>query len=248
MRDWGANQGMQIIELVDGERNGVTVSHIREAVNKMLESDTMTQLWIYFAGHGLNIAYDDYWLLSDAANESGESVDLDKSVKRAEHCRLEHVIFVGDTCRLLTQNMRFQGITGTPIFPNFATANATTKVDEYFSSKIGQPSLEVLADDGKYTAAYTELLCEVLSGKHPHLHEKDKVLETEVVRPWPVNDFLSENVPKRLEERAVPANLFQTPDSRIRSRPEAWLSDVSKYPSPQQNVKSIEELNEKGET
>ena len=145
MRNWGTAQDMQIIELVDRENN-VTVSHVREAVSTMLEIDTMTQLWIYFAGHGLNISYDDYWLLSDAATHSGESIDLDKSVKRAEHCKLEHVIFVGDTCRLFTRDKQFHGITGTPIFPNLNTADSPTKIDQFFSSTIGQPSLEVRED------------------------------------------------------------------------------------------------------
>ena len=157
------------------------------------------------------------------------------------------MIFVGDTCRLFARDKQFHGITGTPIFPNLNTADSPTKIDQFFSSTIGQPSLEVREDDGKYATIFTEQLCEVLSGMHPYLHEKDDILDAEVVRPWKVHDFLHENVPKRLLERAVPANLFQRPASRIMSRPEAWLSDVSKYPLPQQNVKSIEELDEEGE-
>jgi hypothetical protein len=70
MWQWAVSQGMDSNKyaklIVDDEIDCITPDHIYDAIKKLLDGPRIDQLIIYFAGHGVNIARNEHWLLTEA--------------------------------------------------------------------------------------------------------------------------------------------------------------------------------------
>jgi hypothetical protein len=72
-------------------------------------------------------------------------------------------------------------------------------VDQFFACTLGNPALEVQAQDaanaGTFSALYTEALLEVLSGGEPTIIEiaNDGEMPEGLIRPWPLKRVLRES-------------------------------------------------------
>lgn len=232
MRAWAATQGISGDRLVmlSDQTNKVRAHQIVDAIEKLVEPRTLEQLVIYFSGHGIH-SNGDYWLLSDAPNKTAEAVNVEGSIQLARYCGVGHVVLMSDACRTAADGIQAQGITGTGIFPNDPADGMERAVDVFFSCARGKPSLEVrnVAESaGAFSALYTEVLSECLTGQHPTVLErvKEGSLEVGLVRPWKLRDELLAKVPPRLKSKlGKTPTVNQTPDARITSR-EAWVSRI----------------------
>ena len=231
MEEWANSQGIpaERIRRVTDESGDVTPQRIKDAIRDLLQPGNLDQLIIYFAGHGLNVGWSEYWLLSDASDDPNAAVNLKASEERARHCGVPHVVFISDACRSAAAGIQAQGILGSTIFGNPRSVGAEMQVDLFFATLVGDPALEIrdpATAAQTFQAVYTEALLEALRGQHPAVTVPDTSTGGNVVRPWPLKKFLAGELPKRVFQATSGADpRSQLPDARIGSDPEtAWLS------------------------
>ena len=235
MEEWALAQGMdrELVQTITDEDGGrVTGDDIQLAVMKSLKTDGLKQLIIYFAGHGVNIGYQEYWLLTHALEFANHSVNLAGSVARAMNSGGKHIVLLSDCCRTAPQTIQGLGAEGTIIFPNPVAGAERSHVDVFYATRLGEPSLEIKnADEAAdmFRAVYTDTMLDALNGMYEDICEDDDTLGVKVVRPWPLSKRLLKAVPIRVHERTNSLLTTQVPDSQITSDPtESWISDISK--------------------
>lgn len=243
MEQWALSQGMarHRVLLFTDENGAIDVGEIRRAIRKLVDSGSITQLIVYFAGHGVNIRYGEYWLLTDAPEDASAAVNVEGSMVLARRCGIPHVVFISDACRTAAEGVQAQGITGTEIFPNDPVPGPENPVDIFFGTTLGRPALEVkdpAASSAAFKAIYTGALLDAMSGKLPKalaiamLDGKQK----HVVRPRPLKALMLSELPKRLAALQLSADVIQVPDARITSDDDAWLASLEPMPSPPPSV------------
>ena len=235
MEKWALAQGMDrelVRTITDADDQRVTGEQVEDAVMEVLETDGLEQLVIYFAGHGVNIGYQEYWLLTLALERANHSVNVAGSVERAKHCGVKHVVLFSDCCRTAPKTIREQGTRGTVIFPNPIAGAERSHVDVFYATRLGEPSLEIkdtAEAANMFRAIYTDATLDALNGVYEEICEVDQSLGVKVVRPWPFSKQLLKDVPARVYELTNSLLQTQVPDSDITSDPaESWLSDISK--------------------
>jgi Caspase domain len=231
MEKWARAQGFKYVEVLTDEHGPVTIDQIKTVVKELSKKGTIEQLFVYFSGHGVNNHYSEYWLLSDAPNDSGAAVNVSGSMLLAEQCSFTHVVFISDACRTPAEDIQAQRIDGGGIFPNNPPGADERFVDVYYATRLGDPALEIKGADRKYQALYTEVLAKGLS-----CAVNDCVVNTTiagedfaVVKPWLLKAYLEKAVPEQLRAAAVSASLSQIPAAKLCSPPETWLARKSLF-------------------
>lgn len=237
MKEWAVSQGIpdELIGTITDETEKVTPERIKKVVWEFVDRGDIEQLIIYFAGHGVNLRYDEYWLLSDAVTDSDAAVNLSASVARAENGGvIPHVVFLSDACRTAPGGIEAQGVTGSVIFPNKLNPGQA-KVDQFFATQIGEPALEIAGPNTSpktFRAVYTDLLLEALRGLHADILEADGQTGMGLVRPEALEEFLEDALPKLVYDATKGAKVrTQVPFARINSR-KTWLSRVPALTTP----------------
>ena len=234
MEQWALDQGMErkLVRTITDKNGQVKADDVEEAMIETLGTDGLEQLIIYFAGHGVNVSYNEYWLLTHAVDRPNQSVNVFGSLVRAKNCGVSHVVFLSDACRSAPQSVRGLGTNGSIMFPNPPAGANRTYVDMFYATSLGEPALEIKDTQSAanlFRAAYTDALLEAVNGLHTDICELDYELGQKVVRPWALGDFLEQNVPERVYELTNSLKVTQVPRAEILSRPNsAWISDVSK--------------------
>lgn len=248
MAGWAHDQGLadELVRCFTDEEKAVSIRPIQDTVREFVDRGDIEQLIIYFAGHGLNINYGEFWLLNEVLDYPSEAVNVATSVDLARASNIPHVIFVSDACRTAAAGIQQQRISGAPIFPSADGGQAEKAVDQFFACTLGNPSVEVKiqsADNaGEFRAVYTEALLGALTGEDADIVElaNDGLSPPAVVRPWPLKRRLRDKVARTLVEAGVHTRVFQIPDARINSEPGvAWISRLQS-PSPQQDLKILD--------
>lgn len=224
MQAWARAQGIpdtQIIRRTDAT-GPVTAADLFNDVQALVALDTVEQLIVYFAGHGVVNNRQEYWLLSDAPVNAAAAVNLDGNVSLARAGAFAHVVFLSDACRTPTTGVQYGRVIGSDIFPNITDAELERPVDIFFATALGAPALEVIqAGAGQqYQAVYTEVLLDALNGKIPEAVSNGRV------RPRPLKKSLPRRVNEKLRALGLALPTSQTPDARITSEDEAWLADI----------------------
>lgn len=239
MTAWATSQritGDRLVTLTDAA-NPVDVATIRRAVKQFVDRGTIGQLIVYFAGHGVNIRRGEYWLLSNAPEDSNAAVNLDGSVMLARSCTIPHVVCISDACRTAADGIAAQSVTGGEIFPNVAGGGPEKPTDLFFASTLGAPALEIPdigVSTGRYTALYTDVLTGALTGGVPEIVEwkTTGAYTSGYVRPRPLKRYLSSAVTADVTKDGRTITVSQTPDARITSDDDAWMAEVSPPAGP----------------
>jgi hypothetical protein len=234
MTAWATSQritGDRLVTITDAAKP-VEVATIRQAVKQFVDRATIGQLIIYFAGHGVNIRRGEYWLLSDAPDDSNAAVNLDGSVVLARSCTIPHVVCISDACRTAAEGIQAQSITGGEIFPNVSSGGPEQPTDLFFASALGAPALEIRDVDESttgYTALYTDVLSEALFGNVPPVVDwkTSGGYTSGYVRPRPLKRYLRTAVTATATRNGRTMTVSQTPDARITSDEDAWIAEVS---------------------
>jgi Caspase domain len=240
MQRWALAQGIppeQVILITDTDKP-VELAQIQKAVISLVDKGTIEQLLIYFAGHGVNVRYGEYWLLSDAPRITTAAVNLRGSVDLARDSKIPHVIFISDACRTAADTIRAQGVTGGEIFPNDYQGDRERVVDQFFASRVGSPALEVKSVDDaikgfqtvqEFDSIYSKHLLEALNGDMSDALEYATVSGATkwLVRPRKLRDALEKKV---MRDAAVKSE-YQQPSAIITSDPDVWLSIITPPPT-----------------
>jgi hypothetical protein len=235
MKDWALSQTIeehQVTEISD-DLSLVTPDRIKNIVHDLVQQANIDQLIIYFAGHGINIGYHSFWLLSKPYSDPSHAVNLTESIIRARHSGIPHIVFFSDTCRTAAEGIRLQALMGVSIFPNVAVGNKEGFVDEFHATSVGDPAFEVVENENgekKFVAVYTSTLVEALTGQHESLVEPDDSNGVAGIYLRSLDRFLQSEVPERLYRATEGRQLGnQFPVARITS--ENYKILITKKPS-----------------
>lgn len=224
MQAWAKDQGIpdnQIVRRTDAT-GPVTIADLFNDVKALADRDTIEQLIVYFAGHGVINNRLEFWLLSDAPVNAGAAVNVNGNIALAQAGAFEHVVFLSDACRTPTQGVQYSRIIGGDIFPNIEDTERERSVDIFFGTSLGAPALEVLQTETskQYQAMFTEALLDALNGKIPEIIVNGRV------RPRPMKRVLPNRVADKIRASGLTLATSQTPDARITSDDDAWLAEI----------------------
>jgi hypothetical protein len=234
MEQWARGQGIGTVKVFTDEAGDVDVGAIKKAIREIVDAGNVEQLLVYFAGHGVNIQRNEYWLLSDAPRDSNAAVNVRGSVDLAEDSGIPHVVFISDACRTAAQGTQGQSVQGSEIFPNDSPAGASMQVDQFFACVLGDPAHEVKDPNvpaSEYTALYTGALLEAMDGTRAEVYEWPPSGSTGLLRPWPLKKYLAAEMPRRIKNLNLQTSVIQVPDAKITSDPAlAWISELAGEP------------------
>jgi hypothetical protein len=228
VENWAYAQRFETVRTLTDERGKLGIRAIQDTIAELLDPRGLDQLVVYFAGHGVNIGQNEYWLLSDAPAYTNEAVNVAGSAALARRCGVQHVVFVSDACRTAADGITHQSLRGSDVFPNAGGTGCSHPVDLFYGCALGSPAYEV-KDPGdaaaRYEAVYTTALVDALTGRAQEVLEPgDGEPPSSVVRPWPLRTYLEGEVGRRLTMLVPSGELIQQPDAIITSPPTAWLS------------------------
>lgn len=228
VENWANAQRFETVRTLTDERGRLGVRAIQDTIAELLEPGVLDQLVVYFAGHGVNIGQNEYWLLSDAPAYTNEAVNVAGSAVLARRSGVPHVVFVSDACRTAADGITQQSLKGSDVFPNVGRIGGNRPVDLFYGCALGSPAFEV-KDPGdaaaRYDAVYTKALVDALTGKAQEVLEPaDGEPPSSLVRPWPLSEYLEGEVGRRLTALVPSGELVQQPEAIITSPPKAWLS------------------------
>ncbi|MCU7852588.1 MAG: caspase family protein [Candidatus Thiodiazotropha sp. (ex Monitilora ramsayi)] len=227
---WARAQGVDPVKVITDQRTKVTIGKVKEAVKSIVNKGNVEQLLIYFAGHGVNIRYSEYWLLSDAPNDPDEAVNVSGSAVLAAYCGISHVILISDACRTAADGIQAQNVTGGQIFPNEGGGGLEQPVDQFFACTLGRPAHEIKdpsVTTNEYKALYTGVLLDSLQGS-PNTVVDWVDATTGFVRPRPLKQHLYDEVTEEITRLGLQTKIIQVPDARITSDNTTWLAKLKK--------------------
>ncbi|HEV7602773.1 MAG TPA: caspase family protein [Bradyrhizobium sp.] len=213
------------VKLIVDESGPVTAAAIKRVVFELVErnwlSRTLTQLVVYFSGHGMAFGSSEFWLLTGAPEDTSEAVSVVACCDLAHNCGIPNVIFISDACRSIPEyNASLIG--GTPIFPNKVPipGSEESAVDRFLAAEPGNPSFEVKEiAAAKYAGIYTAVFLDAF--KRPRRDMVQDVGGHNVILNIKLKTFLKEEVPQRLG--AVDLNHTQYPVARFESRDNNYI-------------------------
>lgn len=229
--EWARKQPMDSVQVITDEKKAVTARMIKTAVAKVVDPGNLEQLVIYFSGHGVNLLRHEFWLLSGAAQDPQECINVAGSEDLARYCGVPHVIFISDACRTAAQGIGMQSLSGSEMFRPIDPNLPRSPVDQFYACKLGAPANEIADPDTttkEYRAAYTAELLPALTGRVPQIIEPGTGSHGDFgfVRAWPLQDHLEKAMAVRLADPKLKTRVIQVPDADIASRPTAWISRV----------------------
>jgi len=229
MEAWARSQKMDPVHVFTDEAGPVEAGQIKKAVARLVEAGNLSQLVVYFAGHGVNIQRQEYWLLSDAPEDSQAAVNVATSAALAATCGIPHVVLISDACRTAPEGIRAQSIRGSEIFPN--REEDARPVDQFFACQLGKPSHEVrdpAVTSAEFRALYTQALVPALAGRRPTLVEwtQEGGARAGHIHLRPLRDHLSSAMAAELARLNLQTRVIQVPVATISSDPPAWISSV----------------------
>lgn len=221
------------ILLTDESGGRVTPTQIFDAIFNIVEPRLFDQLIVYFAGHGIQNRFDEYWLLSDAPINPNAAVSRAGSTFLAQSCGFKHVVMIADCCRTPAGKAVMERISGSEIFPNFPTGNSDeTPVDTFFATTSGSSAFEAPkpGSPDKFVSIYTEAFLDALNGRIPNLADVQGC-----VYPRSVKNVLSDHITKHvIPSLGLPRTIFQVPTANVVSEPpDTWLTCLKRVsPGP----------------
>ena len=96
--NWLTAEGFEVKLIVD-DNGPVTADAIKRAVTALVDRGTLTQLVIYFSGHGVAFGNSEFWLLTGAPDDLNEAVSVVECVDQASRSAIPNVVIICDACR-----------------------------------------------------------------------------------------------------------------------------------------------------
>lgn len=210
--DWLCGEGFEVKLIVD-DQQPVTADAIKRTVTALVNRGTLTQLVIYFSGHGAAFKSSEFWLLTGAPEDLMEAISLVECIEMARRSAIPSVVIISDACRSIPK-YETSLLQGTVIFPlgSFVAGGESPDVDRFFGTKPGSPAFE-LKDGADFAGIYTSTLLDAF--KHPRAGMVTKINGADVISNFKLKAFLRGEVPLRL--KAANAKITQYPDAQVES-------------------------------
>jgi hypothetical protein len=226
---WADTQRHQIIRFSDANGHRFLARDIEDAITPYVDRQSLTELFIYFAGHGECMGLEqDYWLLSKENSRVGDVINVEKTVDLSRQVGIPRLVIISDACRTIGDRQSLAPIAAAvPILPPRNIDAVTVEVDYFRAAGPGSASLEVQFREraAKSYGVFTKVLLRALSGNSPQVLERNETGSKLVVRPGKLKLHLEEMVPR--EAASLPNGYAQRPDCRCESRmPLAVIGDV----------------------
>jgi hypothetical protein len=237
--DWLCAEGFEVKLIVD-DTQPVTADAIKRAVTALVDRGTLTQLVIYFSGHGVAFGTSEFWLLTGAPDDLNEAVSVVECVDKASRSAIPNVVIICDACRSIP-DFESSLIHGMVIFPkgSFVPGAQSPEVDRFYGTRPGSPSYEVKLAADNYTGIYTSTFLDAF--RNPRAGMITKINDTNVVSNRALKAFLLDEVPARLKAAGV--QVTQYPDSKVESSDSVYigraLAQAIAAPSPAAPERSI---------
>lgn len=217
--EWLTGEGFDVTLIVD-DAQPVTAGTIKQAVTGLVNKATLTQLVIYFSGHGMSVGYNEYWLLSGAPDDGNEAVSVVECWELAHKSGIPNVIFISDACRSNLDHVAGL-VRGTLIFPNrpLPSGSRRSEVDRFLATEPGAPAFEVALAANNHSGIYTSTFLDAF--RSPHQEMVREIGGKSVIPNIMLQEFLLKEVPLRLGN--VDLRHTQYPDSRIESRDQNYI-------------------------
>lgn len=242
MATWARSQDFVFVEaFADDQGASIEIRHLRKAIKEIIDLGTIEQLIIYFSGHGVNIGFNEYWLLTDAPGDPQAAVNVTGCAQQARYCGVSHVVFISDACRTAAVGGPAQRVTGSEIFPNDGAGGLEQPVDLFYACLLGRPALEVRDPTiaaSEFMALYTNTLLEAMEGKFQEALDRttENGASTGLLRPRRLKQLLSVEVPRRIASLNLQTKAVQIPDAHIASDQTAWLARLKESSTLKQPV------------
>ncbi|UPK17577.1 caspase family protein [Bradyrhizobium sp. 131] len=230
---WLSAEGFEVKFFGDDDGRVVTADGIKRAVTELVNRGTLTQLVIYFSGHGVAFGTTEFWLLSGAPDDLAEAVSVTECIDQANRSAIPNVVIICDACRSIP-DFDTTLLHGTVLFPrgSFVPGVQSPDVDRFFGTRQGAPAYEVKIATDNYAGIYTSTLLDAF--KSPHAGMVTRVKDVDVISNRALKAFLLEEVPARL--KAANSKVIQYPDSKIESPETAYIGRVAVQPTPTPTV------------
>jgi hypothetical protein len=218
--DWLQEEGFAVSLFVDDD-DPVTFNDIYNAINDLVNRNTLEQLVVYFGGHGFLRGSTEVWLLSDGLQNPNEAINLLGSSYLSREVRISNVVFISDACRSLPSTPRTSNIHGGKIFPLKPISQKRPDIDLFYAASPGDPAYEVPSEDSipNHKAIYTE--CFRSAFRNPDESMVRTVGGVQVVPNNKLKPYLEREVPKMALNSSV--RLYQIPETIVTSGDDTYI-------------------------
>lgn len=196
-RAWAVSQGHDVLEFTDEKGRAFNAVDIAKEVQTPIVNQSLSELWIYFAGHGeCSGIQSDFWLLKRDAALPGDVIDVKRTRHLATLLGIPRVIIIADACRTTgdLQSMASQENSAS-ILPALNITAVNPAVECLFATQPGSPSLEVREENAKAHGIFTTVLMRALRGEVPAVKSRSDDSKKLVVRLQHLRPYLEEQVP-----------------------------------------------------
>jgi hypothetical protein len=225
LREWAEQPdedcNYKVLYLADDVFEKIDVQLVREKVREFVKNNFIDRLVVYFAGHGIvRSAGDQFWLLTDAADDEQEGIDVEGFRRGLLKCNISNADFAGQLCIIgdACRNTARDGITfkGHSILTSTANMNKLIQLDKFLSTGLGDYSFQInqIGSQSAY-CLFSEVMLTALRG------EVMEAIDTEnhEFKPVVTNHKLADYLEKEVRIRAAAINKKMKPDIDTSIRP-----------------------------
>ncbi|WP_333875015.1 hypothetical protein [Methylobacter sp.] len=240
LREWAEQTdedcNYNVLYLADDEYDEINVQLVREKVTEFLNNNLIDRLIVYFAGHGIaRSAGDQFWLLTDAANDLREGINVESFRRGLLKCNIGayndeqpgQLCIIGDACRNTGRDAI--DFSGDPILTSTAKMNRRIQLDRFLSTGLGDYSFQIdsVGSQNAY-CLFSEVMLGALRG------EAKEAIETEDHRfkPAVTNHKLADYLQKEVTKRTAAIDEDMEPDLLTGIHPPYNFYKLLKEPLP----------------
>jgi hypothetical protein len=218
LREWAEQSdedyNYKVLYLADDVFEKIDVQLVREEVGQFIKNNFIDRLVVYFAGHGIvRSAGDQFWLLTDAANDGREGIDVEAFRRGLLKCNIGNADFagqlciIGDACRNTGRDaIEFRGDS---ILAPTVNRKKRIQLDRFLSTGLGDYSFQINKTDSQSAyCLFSEVMLSALQG------EVKEAIDTEYhqFKPVVTNHKLAEYLEEEVRNRAAAIGEDMEPD------------------------------------
>lgn len=218
LREWAEQSDedckYKVLYLADDIFEKIDVQLVREKVSQFVSNNFIDRLVVYFAGHGIiRSAGDQYWLLTDAAHDQREGINVEAFRRGLLKCNIGNDNFagqlciIGDACRNIGRDaIEFYG---DPILTSTRRINRRIQLDRFLSTGLGDYSFQINQTSSQSAyCLFSEVMLSALRG------EVQEAIQTEFhpLQPVVTNHKLAEYLETEVRNRAAAIQEEMEPD------------------------------------